>query len=315
MKKLLPVTVLLFVTACAHAQGDVAPDTVLVSNGKVKVTKADFDAELARIPEADQMEFLLSRKRIAQMVENILINRVMATEALELNVDQDQKVKDEIRNQTEKVLAKYRGQHLMKSVEQRDFTAAAREIYLTEPAKTTRPAQYRAWHVLVATGIRDKGLARARAAEVREKVLKGESLELLAREYSDDPSVSQKGGELDMVAADKFETNFANALKRMKPGDVSDIVETRYGFHVIYLVELLPEKRYTFEEAKPQLLSEARDNYLKSVFETHIARIREDPNMKLNEQALDAVRPKIPQNVKPIYEKPEIIKAPPRKKP
>jgi peptidyl-prolyl cis-trans isomerase C len=298
--------------ALAQTSSSVSRDTVIVSNDKVKVTKADFDAELTRIPEADRMEFLLSRSRMAGLVENILINRILAQEALDRKLDQNPEVKDEIRNQTEKVLAKHRGQQFMKDLELRDFTSAAREIYLTEPAKTTRPAQYRAWHTLVMTGVRDKASAKARAQEARMKVVKGESLEAIAKEYSDDPSVSQKGGELDMVEAEKFDPAFAAALKRLKPGDVSDAVETKYGFHVIYLLELLPAKQFTFEESKPALLIEARNNYMSSVWENHLKRIKEDPTIKLNTQALDELRPKIPENVKPVYTISETIKAPPR---
>lgn len=304
---------------CANASTQSAPrvtrDTVIVSNDKVKVTKADFDAEIQRIPESDRTEFLLSRSRTAGLVENILINRILAQEAIDKKLDQMPEVKDEIRNQTEKVLAKYRAQQFMKDLEQKDFTAAAREIYLTEPAKTTRPAKYRAWHTLVMTGARDKISAKARAQEARAKVLKGENLEIIAKEFSDDPSVSQKGGELDMVEADKFDPAFAAALRRLKPGDVSDIVETKYGFHVIYLLELLPEKRYTFDESKSLLLIEARNNYMSAIWENHLKRIREDSTIKLNTEVLDEIRPKIPENVKPVYTISETIKAPPRNAP
>lgn len=117
-----------------------------------------------------------------------------------------------------------------------------------------------------------------------------------------------------MTNADKFDPAFAAALKRMQPGDVSEIVETRYGFHVIYLVELLPEKRFTFEESKQALILESRDAHVKATWESYLRKIREDPSIKLNADALEALRPKIPDNVKPIYDKPETIKAPPRKK-
>jgi peptidyl-prolyl cis-trans isomerase C len=310
---------LFLVTAlCANASDSaqssprLTRDTVIVSNSKVKITKADFDAELQRIPESDRIEFLLSRSRMAGLVENILVNRILAQEAIDKKLDQLPEVKDEIQNQVEKVLAKHRGQQFMRDLETKDFTAAAREIYLTEPAKTTRPAKYRAWHTLVMTGTRDKVTAKARAQEARAKVLKGENLEAIAKEFSDDPSVSQKGGELDFVEAEKFDPAFAAVLKRMKPGDVSDVVETKFGFHVIYLLELLPEKRFTFDESKPLLLTEARNNYLSSVWESHLKRIREDSTIKLNTEALEELRPKIPENVKPVYVSPETIKAPPR---
>jgi peptidyl-prolyl cis-trans isomerase C len=315
--RLLSIAILLplFGSACAATpQATPGADGVILSSTRATISKADFDAELSRIPEADRAEFLLSRSRVAGLVENIMINRVLAQEARDLKIDKEPAVQEEIKNQIEKVLAKHRASQFARQLETKDFTSAARELYLTEPARSTRPAQYRAWHTLILTATRDKAIARARAEEVRAKVLAGDDLELIAKEYSEDPSAPQKGGELEMTNADKFDPAFAAALKRMQPGDVSEIVETRYGFHVIYLVELLPEKRFTFEESKQALILESRDAHVKATWESYLRKIREDPSIKLNADALEALRPKIPDNVKPIYDKPETIKAPPRKK-
>lgn len=291
----------------------VGPDTVLASNRTVKVTKADFDAEISRIPESERFEFLLSRTRIAGLLENLLINRVLAQEAIEQKLDQNQIVKDEILNQTEKVLAKYRAQQLLKETKVKDFSAAAREAYLVDPKKSTRPARYKPWQILVSLQGRDKASARKRAEEARMRVLRGGDLEEIAKEFSDDVASKKTGGVLDMRELTDFEPPFADALKKMKPGDVSEVVETRYGFHVIYLAEYLPEKKLSFELMKPELMDEARLAFLKSSFDNHVNRIRLDPALKVNTDALEVIRPRIPENVKPEYTPLETIKAPPRK--
>jgi peptidyl-prolyl cis-trans isomerase C len=299
--------------AAQSAKPTVTQETVLASNATVKVTKADFDAELSRIPETERFEFLLSRTRIATVLENLLINKVLAKEAIEQKLEQNQKVKDEILNQTEKVLAKYRGQQLLQEVKVKDFTAAARETYLTDPKKSIQPARYKPWQVLVSLLGRDKDVARKRAVEARERVLRGDNLEEIAKEYSDDSISKKAGGELDLTVLSEFEISFADALKKMKPGDVSEVIETRYGFHVIYLMEFLPEKKRSFESMKPELIEETRLAYLKSNYDNHLNRIRLDPDLKVNIDALEVIRPRIPENVKPVYTPPDTIKAPPRK--
>lgn len=291
----------------------VGADTVLASNATVKVTKADFDAEISRIPESERFEFLLSRVRIAGLLENLLINRVLAQEAIEQKLDQNQIVKDEILNQTEKVLAKYRAQQLLKETKVKDFTAAAREAYLVDPKKSIRPARYKPWQILVSLQGRDKATARKRAEQARERVLRGGDLEEIAKEFSDDTNSKKTGGVLDLTELTEFEPSFAEALKKMKPGEVSEVIETRYGFHVIYLMELLPEKKLSFELMKSDLMEEARIAYLKSNFDNHLNRIRLDPALTVNVDALEVIRPRIPENVKPDYTAPETIKAPPRK--
>ena len=287
--------------------------TVLASNAAVKVTKADFDAEISRIPESERFEFLLSRVRIAGLLENLLINRVLAQEAIEQKLDQNQIVKDEILNQTEKVLAKYRAQQLLKETKVKDFTAAAREAYLVDPKKSIRPARYKPWQILVSLQGRDKVTAQKRAEQARERVLRGGDLEEIAKEFSDDTNSKKTGGILDLTELTEFEPSFAEALKKMKPGDVSEVIETRYGFHVIYLMELLPEKKLSYELMKSDLMEEARIVYLKSNFDNHLNRIRLDPALTVNVDALEVIRPRIPENVKPDYTAPETIKAPPRK--
>ena len=291
----------------------VGADTVLASNATVKVTRADFDAEISRIPESERFEFLLSRVRIAGLLENLLINRVLAQEAIEQKLDQNQIVKDEILNQTEKVLAKYRAQQLLKETKVKDFTAAAREAYLVDPKKSIRPARYKPWQILVSLQGRDKVTARKRAEQARERVLRGGDLEEIAKEFSDDTNSKKTGGVLDLTELTEFEPSFAEALKKMKPGEVSEVIETRYGFHVIYLMELLPEKKLSYELMKSDLMEEARIAYLKSNFDNHLNRIRLDPALTVNVDALEVIRPRIPENVKPDYTAPETIKAPPRK--
>ena len=291
----------------------VGADIVLASNATVKVTKADFDAEISRIPESERFEFLLSRVRIAGLLENLLINRVLAQEAIEQKLDQNQIVKDEILNQTEKVLAKYRAQQLLKETKVKDFTAAAREAYLVDPKKSIRPARYKPWQILVSLQGRDKVTARKRAEQARERVLRGGDLEEIAKEFSDDTNSKKTGGVLDLTELTEFEPSFAEALKKMKPGEVSEVIETRYGFHVIYLMELLPEKKLSFELMKSDLMEQARIAYLKSNFDNHLNRIRLDPALTVNVDALEVIRPRIPENVKPDYTAPETIKAPPRK--
>lgn len=243
------------------------------------------------------------------------MNRVLADEARELKVDQDPKVQAEIRNQTEKVLAKYRGQRFMKDLKPRDHSAAAREIYLTDPSKSTYPAAYKVWQVLIAiTPSRDITQAKKRAEEARQRVMQGyDDLEAIARQLSDDPTAAKNGGVLDLLREAELDSTFAAAVKKLKPGETSPVIQTKFGFHVIHLLELLPEKKTKFEEIRSQLVEEARINYEKANYETHLARIREDPSLKLNTEALDAIRTKIPENFKPTYEPPATIKAPPRK--
>lgn len=79
---------------------------------------------------------------------------------------------------------------------------------------------------------RTKQEAKQRADEVRAKALKGEDFKALAKEYSDDSSAG-KGGDLGSFGRTSMVKPFADAAFALKPGGVSDVVETEFGFHVI----------------------------------------------------------------------------------
>lgn len=82
-----------------------------------------------------------------------------------------------------------------------------------------------------------KQRAKERLLSMRERIIKGESkFESLARMYSIDPSAMQ-GGEMDPQPAQGFVQPFANALTELKPGQISEVVETEFGFHLIQLID------------------------------------------------------------------------------
>ena len=282
--------------AALHAQTAplLPPEKVLASNQRTAVTYSDFEAELARIPQRDQYEFLQDRQRLAQMVDNILINKTLALEARDNKLENDPRVQAEIRNQTDKVLAKYRGQQVQSGAPKIDLGARAREIYLANPERFTTPPLYDVWHVLVSTKGRTVEQAKARIAEFRARVMAGESLEKLAATSSDDESARTNNGNLGMVDMKNYDVRFAAAVKKLKVGEVSPVFASEFGFHVAKLLEIRASQKAPFALAKIDLVNEAETQYLLSVWNNHLTKIRNDPKLFVDVEALEVLRPKIP---------------------
>ncbi len=98
----------------------------------------------------------------------------------------------------------------------------------------------------------DSTEARALAESLRERVLAGEDFATLARQYSDDEASGREGGDLGFFARARMVEPFANAAYDLENvGDVSEVVETRFGYHVIQLTGR--KDRETYDEAYPQL--------------------------------------------------------------
>ena len=78
---------------------------------------------------------------------------------------------------------------------------------------------------------------KERLLDIRERILNGEKFSTLARLYSQDPGSARKGGELGMASKSIFWPVFSDAAMSLKPGIVSQIVETPDGFHIIEVLE------------------------------------------------------------------------------
>lgn len=83
----------------------------------------------------------------------------------------------------------------------------------------------------------ERDRVRTQLAELRERVLNGEKFSMLATLYSQDPGSARKGGELGFFSRGEMVSEFESAAFALKPGEVSPIIETQFGFHIIQLIE------------------------------------------------------------------------------
>lgn len=101
---------------------------------------------------------------------------------------------------------------------------------------------------------------KERLLSIRERIINGEKFATLARLYSEDPGSARRGGELGMASKSIFWPEFSDAAMSLKPGLVSQIVETPDGFHIIEVIEKdgdMFNARHIL--LKPQYTSDDRD--------------------------------------------------------
>lgn len=92
--------------------------------------------------------------------------------------------------------------------------------------------------VLYPSNVEDAKLrTKERLLELRERILGGARFDMLARTYSQDAQSAIRGGDMGLSSKDIFVPPFAEALSKLKPGQVSGVVETMYGFHLIHLID------------------------------------------------------------------------------
>jgi len=115
-------------------------------------------------------------------------------------------------------------------------------IYVShrQAIRQQRQLEIRARHILVQVDRTDpvkQAQALEKAKDLRERVVAGEDFAAVAREHSDDVMTAPLGGDLGYMELDDLEEAFKEALLNLEPGEISDVVETSYGYHIIQVLD------------------------------------------------------------------------------
>jgi peptidyl-prolyl cis-trans isomerase C len=134
--------------------------------------------------------------------------------------------------------------------------ADARDFYAKNPDRFKEEESVRASHILIRVDPKADAATRAKAKATIDSVLKkakaGEDFGKLAQEYSQDGSAAQ-GGDLGFFPRGQMVPEFSAAAFALKPGQISDVVTTQFGYHIIKMTERKPGRVVPFEEALPQI--------------------------------------------------------------
>jgi len=138
----------------------------------------------------------------------------------------------------------------------------ARKFYDQNPDKFTRPETVKASHILLGVdpkaSAEDKKAAREKAEKLRKELAAGADFAALAKANSSDGS-SQQGGDLGYFAKGQMVPAFEKAAFALKPGEISDVVETEFGYHIIKLTEKKATEKVEFKDVRPRI-----EEYLKN---------------------------------------------------
>ncbi|HXM19348.1 MAG TPA: peptidylprolyl isomerase [Candidatus Tumulicola sp.] len=244
----LALSAALFVTACGDSKA------IAVVNGE-KITKGELD---------DKLEGQVGKNTLAQLVQQKLIFQY-ATQHNIVVADKDVETKlDEIRShfpagQFETMLKQQgmslddahkviREQLLVKAAvdQQINVTDAQINDYIKANKLTLgQTAQVHAAHILVTT--------KAQADAIEAQLKKGADFAALAAQYSQDKGSKTKGGDLGTFGPGQMVPAFQAAAFKLKPGQISDPVQTPFGWHVIKVIETKPlTKQNVIDQVKQQ---------------------------------------------------------------
>ena len=119
--------------------------------------------------------------------------------------------------------------------------------------------------------------------------MKGEDFSALVKQYSDDPASKDKGGEYTFPRG-KMVPEFEAAAFTLKTNQISDLVESRYGYHIIKLLEKFPASKVSLAEASPHIREYLVSVAVKNGLPAYMAKLKAAADVKI----LDEGGPKPP---------------------
>jgi peptidyl-prolyl cis-trans isomerase C len=149
--------------------------------------------------------------------------------------------------------------------------------YDGHPDMFKQPESVRAEHILIKVSPKatdaEKAAARKKIEEIQKKLKAGGNFEALAKEYSDDPS-KDRGGDLGYFTKGRMVKPFEEAAFSLKVGEVSPIVETLYGYHLIKVVDRKPEGKISYEDAKERIQQVLKNEKVRTQLRARIADLK-----------------------------------------
>ncbi len=292
------------------AEKQASEGKVAVVNGSV-ITQEDFDREMGRVLQRlasmgrslddsqllrikkDVLEGLINGELLYQesqrkgiKVEEVAINEQLGTLKKRFPSEDEFKTalnkmnlsEADIRSQIKKGLAIQ--QFITKHIAEK-ITVSDKQIktyYDSHPDSFKQPEQVRASHILIKVDPQadesQRAEARKKIEEIQQKLQKGEDFATLAKGFSEGPS-SAKGGDLGYFRRGQMVKPFEEAAFALKPGEVSGLVETRFGYHLIKVIEKKPETKMSYEDIKDKLGHYLRQQKAQKEVSVYLQKVKE----------------------------------------
>ncbi len=270
-------------------------DTVLARFGGKAVTLRDFESRTVALPGRYRSRDAvtdLDKKREA--LESLLQVHLFAQAARDENLDREDAVKRKIDDAVDSILAAEYTKRLYLSRIEAVTDREIEEYYKKHEADFSRPAMVRARHILIRLdpGAKPKEIAAARkkAIEVRKELEKGTDFAEMAKKHSDDRGTKDRGGDLGFVTENRMDPVFSTVLFALEPGELSEPVKARRGFHIIKVEtkregHVLPLAAVN-ARIRSQIVTERQDEKTAKEYE----RLKSKYRLKIVEENLDAIK-------------------------
>lgn len=273
----MPMVLALSLFACKPATTEKAKEggKVLAEvNGKA-ITSQDFTQEIDRLPPYLK-PMVQSAEGKKELLDSMIVREIILEQAKKDGVDKSKEVADRLEDLRKRLIVET---YLKKKVEQEAKVSddEMKKFYEQNKDRFKSGEQVRASHILVKT--------EQEAKDVLAQLKSGGSFEELAKKYSKDNSAS-KGGDLGWFSKGAMVPEFDKAVFGLKEGELSGIVKTQFGYHIIKLTGKRPAGVRPFDEVKDQIKANLLPAKQQEIFQKMKEDLKKGAKISIKEDAL-----------------------------
>lgn len=248
---------LLVVGLMSVCQSPMAAAEDVATHPKASVSSVEIQAEMAVLAPSLNDAVRRSTTSAQNLAADLLARRIIAEQARRDGLDADPIVAARVRLAAERALYEaYMERASEKVVAPALVERQARDEFRAFPDRYRRGEQVHIRHILIGACKCAPEKTRERADAILARLKAGESFEEIAKAESEDPGSAREGGDLGFFERGKMVPEFENAAFALKEiGELSGLVATQFGIHILRLEARKPPEKIAFEEVRDSLVS------------------------------------------------------------
>lgn len=264
-------------------------DSIVFKGGDVAVTTRDIERYIEENtpPDPEEKAAVLNRPDIyLEMAEMLYTIQILATEAEAMpDFDRDQAEWMARIMYQRRIISDYRAKYVKQMLKDVNWDAMAQEEYKVNKQKYVTDEKVQASHILIKVNeSRSDDAAKTLAIELRERASKGEDFANLAKEYSEDPSAVRNAGSLGFFKRGQMVKPFEDvAFAMTKPGEISEVVRTPFGYHIIKYQARKDPEQIPFEAIREKIIEELQTQMGNKLWQDKLIAIRSSKDIVVDE--------------------------------
>jgi len=254
-----------------NIETNLSPETILASFGEHTITLGEFNQLWEEVPEEYKLQLDKS-----MVLDQMISEKLLIQEAKDMGLEEDKDILEQIKKMTGQILAQALiEREILNKVKVNDEEVL--EYYEQNKDSFTEKEQVHLYNILLET--------EEEAQNVLEQLKAGEDFSEIAIEKSSGPSATQ-GGDLGYVAKGTIIPEIEEVIFVLELEELSEVVKTDFGFHILKISEKKLETVKTLEEVKEEILQTLLPDKQKEAFENLLEELKGKVEIEINEELL-----------------------------